>query len=74
MNQPLYYDITHQFQFIFDRFLWAVEWSKLHGVMIGTNLISFFDLAIGVFCIWLLTLFIPIFDDAPITDDDKEGW
>ena len=69
-----YVDITAQFEFIFERFTYCVEWTKIHGVIIAGHMISFFDLAIGVFCVYLLSLFIPIFDDDPIDEKEREEW
>ena len=62
-------NITAPFEFIWDRFLWIVAWSKTHGIIVGLHTISWYEIAIGVGLLWIVTEFILIFGEGEPDDE-----
>lgn len=70
-------DITDVFMTLWLYFKHIVIWEETHGICIGVNFFSFFDIAVGVFATWMLVKLIPIFGDPEDEDaiyDDFGGW
>ena len=54
-------NISTPFEFIWDEFLWVVQWTKSHGIAVGTHTISWYEIAIAVALICIVTEYILIF-------------
>lgn len=62
-------NITGPFEFIWDCFLWVVDWTKTHGIIVGAYTITWYEIAIGVALILIVTEFILIFGEGEPDDE-----
>lgn len=69
MESFQFINITAPFEYIWDCFLWVVEWTKTHGVTVGVHTISWYEIAIGVALILIVTEFILIFGEGEPDDE-----